>query len=93
MADLPHRASCVIRLFWWVTLLLGVCASPLLALDLPDSTREMLRDLRLDETALVGLDKKLAVPDARLKGARQDDTFCITGAWGSVQFGTMTARA
>jgi iron(III) transport system substrate-binding protein len=88
---LPGSGKRAVRLLWRGALLLGSCAGPAAALDLPDATLQVLKDLRLDESALAGLDRELAVPQAWIDGARKEGTFRIGGSWDPVQFRTMTA--
>lgn len=89
--DLPHPAKRVIRLLWRSALLLGFCVPAASAMDLPDATRQVLKELKLEESAMVGLDQELTVPQAWLDGARKEGTFRIGGSWDPVQFRTMTA--
>lgn len=89
--DLPNPATHVIRLLWRSVLLLGFCAPLASAMDLPEPTRQVLKDLKLEESALAGLDQELTVPQAWLDGARKEGTFRIGGSWDPVQFRTMTA--
>lgn len=92
----PHRDSRAVRLLGQATVLLGLMVSSLVAgsasaMDLPDSTRLVLKELKLDESALTGLDKELTVPDAWIEGAKREGTFRIGGSWDPGQFRTMTA--
>ena len=42
------------------------------AADLPKSTQKMLKELKMDASALSGLDKELAVPQAWIDGAKKE---------------------
>ncbi|MGV3651273.1 MAG: hypothetical protein ACO1OK_07585 [Devosia sp.] len=93
----PHRDSRAVRLLGQATVLLGLMVSSLVAgsasaMDLPDSTRLVLKELKLDESALTGLDKELTVPDAWIEGAKREGTFRIGGSWDPGQFRTMTRK-
>lgn len=91
MRNLPRIAASAIRLFWRSALLLGIGISAATALELPDATRKVLTELKLDESVLSGLDQELQVPGAWIEGARKEGTFRIGGSWDPVQFRTMTA--
>jgi iron(III) transport system substrate-binding protein len=91
MTDLPHRISRAARLLGAGALLLGLAGLPARAMDLPDSTWQVLKELKLDASALAGLDQELKVPKKWIEGARKEGTFRITGSWDPVQFRTMTA--
>jgi ABC-type Fe3+ transport system substrate-binding protein len=86
-----HRTSRAFRLFWQCALLLGVGASSAAAIDVPDATRQALKELKLDESVLTGLDRELQVPEAWIEGARKEGTFRIGGSWDPAQFRAMTA--
>lgn len=89
--DCANPATHAIRLLWRSMLLLGFCVPPASAMDLPEPTWQVLKELKLEASALAGLDRELAVPQAWLDGARKEGTFRIGGSWDPVQFRTMTA--
>jgi len=60
---------------------LGIGGTPSMGADLPKSTQEMLKDLKLDAGALKGLDEALAVPKSLLDGARKEGTVRIAGTY------------
>jgi iron(III) transport system substrate-binding protein len=66
-------------------------SAPSLAADLPDATRTILSDLKLNESILAGLDRELTVPDGWVEGAKKEGAFRITGSWDPSQFRAMTA--
>lgn len=45
-------------------------SAPSFAADLPDATRTILSDLKLNESILAGLDRELTVPDGWIGGAK-----------------------
>jgi iron(III) transport system substrate-binding protein len=59
------------------------------AAPLPDSTRAMLKTLKLDETILAGLDQELAVPPDWVEAARHEGTVRLTGSWQPRRFNEM----
>jgi iron(III) transport system substrate-binding protein len=59
------------------------------AAPLPDSTRAMLKTLKLDETILAGLDQELAVPRDWVEAARHEGTVRLTGSWQPRRFNEM----
>jgi ABC-type Fe3+ transport system substrate-binding protein len=71
-------------------LLFGLLGGTAAAMDLPESTRQVLKELKLDESVLAGLDKELTVPDAWIDAARREGTFRIGGSWDPTQFRAMT---
>jgi iron(III) transport system substrate-binding protein len=62
----------------WIAVLAPTLAA---AAELPQSTREVLTKLSLDESVLAGLDKELAVPREWTERARQQGTLRLTGSW------------
>lgn len=79
------------RLLWRSVLLLGLGAATAAAADLPEATRQVLKDLKLDESVLDGLDQELQVPQDWIEGAKKEGTFRIGGSWDPGQFRAMTA--
>jgi len=65
--------------------------APSFATDLPDATRTILSDLKLNASILAGLDRELTVPDGWIAGAKKEGAFRITGSWDPSQFRAMTA--
>jgi ABC-type Fe3+ transport system substrate-binding protein len=61
------------------------------AADLPKATQKAMTDLGLDSALLNGLDAELAVPQARLDGARQEKDVIVSGTWEPREFRDMTA--
>ena len=80
----------VLRTFLLAVIGMGLGAGAAAALDLPDATHQVLKELKLEESILSGLDRELQVPQAWLDGARKEGTFRITGSWDPGQFRTMT---
>lgn len=62
------------------------CFVPALAADLPDATRKVLTELKLDESALKNLDSELKVPTAWIDGAAKEDGVVILGTWRDSEF-------
>ena len=62
-----------------VGILIAAAASAAAA-DLPKSTQAFLKQLKLTEAKLDGLDKELAVPQAWIDGARKTPTLRISGS-------------
>lgn len=61
-------------------LIAAAVASTAAAADLPKSTQEFLKQLKLTEAKLDGLDQELAVPQAWIDGARKTPTLRISGS-------------
>lgn len=60
--------------------ILAAVASAAGAADLPQSTQAILKELKLGEEALSGLDQELAVPQAWIDGARKTRTLRVSGS-------------
>jgi iron(III) transport system substrate-binding protein len=61
------------------------------AAELPKATQKALADLKLNASALDGLDKELAVPKAWLDGAAKEKEVTVYGTWNAREFVAMTA--
>ena len=61
------------------------------AADLPEATRKVLAELKLDASILDGLDAELNVPKAWVDGAAKEDGVVILGTWRDNEFRDMTA--
>lgn len=61
------------------------------AAELPDATRAALKELKLDETALAGLDKELEMPAAWIEGVKAEGPVGILATWDSAQFDQLAA--
>lgn len=60
----------------------SLCAySPTSAAEIPDNTRTQLRELKLDESILAGLDQELAMPQAWFEGAKGEPPVQLLGTW------------
>ena len=81
--------ACVLGLTAAVLALTGVTARA--ASDLPKSTQAYLKQLKLPDDILSGLDQELAVPQAWIDGARKEREVIIFGTWPNSQFRVMTA--
>jgi iron(III) transport system substrate-binding protein len=66
-------------------------AVPVRALDIPEPTRKILADLKLDEAILNGLDNELAVPKDWLDGAKREGNVRLTGSWDADEFKALSA--
>jgi iron(III) transport system substrate-binding protein len=84
------RASVFPRLGAAVAILFAL-GLPSHAADLPDATKRILADLKLDASVLDGLDQELVVPGGWIAGAKKEKTFRITGSWDPSQFTAMIA--
>jgi iron(III) transport system substrate-binding protein len=51
------------------------------AADLPQATRDMLKELKIDEKLLAGSEKEYEVPAAWLEGAKKEGALKIIGTW------------
>lgn len=91
MLALASGVSCASRLLWGGALLLAVGLAPGNAAELPDATMQVLKELKLQESVLAGLDQELKVPQAWIDGAKKEGTFRIVGSWDPGQFRAMTA--
>jgi iron(III) transport system substrate-binding protein len=69
----------------------GLLASPAFAADLPASTQAMLKELKLPESTLSGLDKELEVPTKWLDEAKARKKLIILSTWDNDQFRKMIA--
>lgn len=67
----------------------SVLALPAAASDVPASTKEVLRNLSLDESILKGLDRELAVPPQWIENARKTGQLRLTGSWEPKRFNIM----
>jgi ABC-type Fe3+ transport system substrate-binding protein len=62
------------------------CFMPASAADLPDATKKVLTELKLDASALKNLDDELKVPKAWIDGAAKEDGVVILGTWRDSEF-------
>lgn len=62
------------------------CITPALAAGLPDATKKVLAELKLDESVLKNLDSELNVPKAWIDGAAKEDGVVILGTWRDNEF-------
>jgi len=60
---------------------LGMMGKPATGADIPKSTQQMLKDLKLDAGMLKGLDEALAVPKPLLDAARKEGTVHVAGTY------------
>lgn len=67
-----------------------VSGTPSFSADLPVATKQILSNLKLEESILSGLDQELDVSKAWIDGAKKEGTFRITGSWDPSQFTAMT---
>jgi len=58
-----------------------VAAPAVRAADLPQATRDMLKDLKIDEKLLAGSEKEYEVPAEWLAGAKKEGALKIIGTW------------
>lgn len=65
-------------------------AAPSGAADLPKPTKDILKELKLDESVLKGLDAELKVPTDWIEKARQEKDLIIVSSWDQKQFAKMT---
>jgi iron(III) transport system substrate-binding protein len=66
-------------------------AAPARAVDIPDATRKILTDLKLDDSTLQGLDRELAVPKEWVDGAKREGNVRLTGSWDAEEFKALSA--
>ncbi|MGY9004804.1 MAG: ABC transporter substrate-binding protein [Alphaproteobacteria bacterium] len=64
---------------------------PLMAADLPNATKKILKELKLDASILSGLDKEMKVPKAWVDGARKTGKLRIHSSWSNSEFVAMSA--
>lgn len=64
---------------------------PCSAAEAPDITLKIVKELKLDDSILKGMDDELRVPDSWVAAAKKEGTFRITGSWDPGQFRKMTA--
>ncbi|MDX1483253.1 MAG: extracellular solute-binding protein [Alphaproteobacteria bacterium] len=60
------------------------------AADLPQPTKDILKELKLDESILNGLDAELQVPAGWVEKAKQEKDLIIVSSWDQNQFAKMT---
>ncbi|MFT5539883.1 MAG: iron(III) transport system substrate-binding protein [Alphaproteobacteria bacterium] len=65
--------------------------APLTAADLPKSTQAILKELKLSESRLAGLDKELEVPADWITEAKKTKKLIILSTWDQKQFRKMSA--
>jgi iron(III) transport system substrate-binding protein len=68
----------------------GFSAAPGGAADLPQPTKNILKELKLDASILSGLDKELKVPKDWIAKARKEKELIILSSWDQKQFVKMT---
>jgi iron(III) transport system substrate-binding protein len=70
--------------------IIGLSAAPLTAADLPKATQAILKELKLSETRLAGLDKELQIPAAWIADAKKKKKLIILSTWDQKQFRKMS---
>jgi len=65
-------------------------ATPGGAADLPQATKDILKELKLDVSILSGLDEELKVPKGWIAKARKEKELIILSSWDQKQFVKMT---
>lgn len=78
-----------IRSILAVTTMALASVAPAHAADLPKATQKVLAELKLDATAMNGLDAELKVPAAWIDAAKAEKEVIILGTWDDRQFRTM----
>ncbi len=68
----PLAAAILAAAFWAVAIWALVKIPSANAADLPAATRQILKDLKLDASALKDIDRALALPKAMVEGARKE---------------------
>src|ERR1700732_2386518 len=56
------------------------------AADLPAATKAELRDMKLDESIMAGLDQELAMPQAWFEGAKKEPPVQLLGTWSAEEW-------
>jgi iron(III) transport system substrate-binding protein len=56
------------------------------AADLPATTKAQLRDMKLDESIMAGLDRELAMPQAWFEGAKKEPPVQVLGTWSAEEW-------
>jgi iron(III) transport system substrate-binding protein len=69
----------------------GFAAAPGSAADLPQPTKDILKELKLDASIMSGLDEELKVPKGWVAKARKEKELIIVSSWDQKQFVKMTA--
>ncbi len=71
----------------WLLTIVGVVGALLSenslapAAELPETTKAQLRDLKLDESIMAGLDQELVMPPAWFEGAKKEPPVKLLGTW------------
>jgi iron(III) transport system substrate-binding protein len=71
--------------------LLMMASLPAIAASLPDATQKAMAKLKLDPSAMDGIDDELRVPQSWLDQAKAEKRVVILGTWYDNQFRAMTA--
>src|SRR3546814_8310758 len=68
-----------------------VCSSDLGAADLPEATKKILAELKVDASVLDGIDKELAVPQEWIEAAKKEGELRIVDTHSDKDHARMTA--
>jgi ABC-type Fe3+ transport system substrate-binding protein len=60
--------------------------SPARAADLPASTKAQLKNMKLDESIMAGLDEELAMPQAWFEGAKKEPPVQLLATWNPAEW-------
>jgi iron(III) transport system substrate-binding protein len=77
-------------------LLAAICAAPLasslaLAAELPATTKAQLREMKLDESIMRGIDQELAMPQAWFDAAKSEPPVQLLGTWSADEWKVLSA--
>ena len=70
--------------------LMAIGAAPGNAAELPQPTKDILKELKLDASIMAGLDEELKVPKSWIAKARKEKELIIISSWDQKQFVKMT---
>jgi iron(III) transport system substrate-binding protein len=78
------------------TLLAAICAAPLaaslaLGTELPPTTSAQLKQMKLDESIMGGLDRELAMPQAWFDAAKSEPPVQLLGTWSADEWKVVSA--
>src|SRR5437667_5546247 len=51
------------------------------AVELPETTKAQLRNMKFDESIMAGLDEELVMPQAWFEGAKKEPAVQLLGTW------------
>jgi iron(III) transport system substrate-binding protein len=78
------------------TVLAAICAAPMacslaLAAELPATTKAQLREMKLDESIMAGLDQELVMPQAWFEAAKKEPAVQLLGTWSADEWKVLSA--